>query len=75
MLNTPLLKAQMLIRGVTTKALADAQNWSMSTAYRKINGRVLFNAKEIQTVVALLSLDAETATNIFFSQELSFPTK
>lgn len=71
MTNTVLLKAQMLLAGISTKALADAQGWSMSTAYRKVNGRVLFNSKEIQTVVDLLHLDLETATKIFFASAMS----
>ena len=71
MINSPLLKAQMLLANVSTKALADAQGWSMSTAYRKINGRVFFNSKEIQTVVDLLGLDMETATRIFFASDFS----
>lgn len=75
MFNTPLFKAQMLIGGISTKALADAQGWSMSTTYRKINGRTLFNTKEIQIAMQLLRLDAETATKIFFTPDLSFTTK
>lgn len=71
MLNCPLLKAHMLLAHVSTKDLADAQGWSMSTTYRKINGRVLFNSKEIQIAVDLLGLSMEIATEIFFAPDLS----
>ena len=30
----------MTLKGVTTKDLADAQGWSMSTAYRKITAKL-----------------------------------
>ncbi len=67
MLNSSLLKAHMLMAGVSTKAFADAQGWSMSTLYRKINGKILFNSKEMQIAVDLLGLNMETATQIFFA--------
>lgn len=65
LINTNLLKAQMTLRGVTVKAFADAQGWSMATAYRKINGRVAFTAPEIQLSVELLSLSSTVASQIF----------
>ena len=37
----------MTLKGVTTKDLADAQGWSMSTAYRKITGKVAFTVPEV----------------------------
>lgn len=71
MINRNLLKSQMTLRGVTGKALADAQGWSSTTAYRKINGKVAFTAPEIQVCVELLSLDSETASEIFFAGKMS----
>lgn len=71
MLNIRLLKSQMLLAGVSTKDLADAQGWSMSTAYRKLNGHVLFNTKEIQIVVDTLHLNPIVASDIFFAKDLS----
>ena len=65
MINRNLLKSQMTLRGITGKALADAQGWSSTTAYRKINGKVAFTAPEIQVCVELLSLDSEIASQIF----------
>lgn len=69
MTNRNLLKSQMTLRGITGKALADAQGWSSTTAYRKINGKVAFTAPEIQVCVELLSLDSEIASQIFFCRQ------
>ena len=71
MINTRLLQSQMTLKGVSTKDLADAQGWSMSTAYRKINGKVAFTIIEVQKCVDFLGLSAETASAIFFATELS----
>ena len=71
MINRNLLKSQMTLRGITGKALADAQGWSSTTAYRKINGKVAFTAPEIQVCVELLSLDSEIARQIFFAGKMS----
>ncbi len=71
MINRNLLKSQMTLQGVNGKALADAQGWSSTTAYRKINGKVAFTAPEIQVCVELLSLDSETASKIFFAGKMS----
>lgn len=71
MINRNLLKSQMTLRGITGKALADAQGWSSTTAYRKINGKVAFTAPEIQVCVELLSLDSDTASKIFFAGKMS----
>ena len=66
-----LLRSQMVLRGVTCKDLADAQGWSMTTVYRKINGSVAFTVPEIQTCVKRLALDTETANAIFFNSDVS----
>ena len=71
MINRNLLKSQMALRGVTAKALADAQSWSSTTTYRKINGKAAFTAPEIQVCVELLTLDSETAGKIFFADKMS----
>ena len=71
MINRNLLKSQMTLRRITGKALADAQGWSSTTAYRKINGKVAFTAPEIQVCVELLSLDSEIASQIFFAGKMS----
>lgn len=65
MIDTRLLLSQMTLKGVSTKDLADAQGWSMSTAYRKINGKVAWSIPELQTVKDLLDLDTATRDAIF----------
>lgn len=71
MINRNLLKSQMALCGVNGKAFAEAQGWSITTAYRKINGKVAFTAPEIQVCVELLTLDSETADRIFFARDMS----
>ena len=71
LINRNLLKAQMTLCGISTKAIADAQNWSMSTAYRKTTGKVAFTAPEIQVCVELLTLDSDIANKIFFARQLA----
>lgn len=70
MIDTRLLLSQMTLKGVSTKDLADAQGWSMSTAYRKINGKVAWSIPELQTVKDLLDLDTATRDAIFFAADL-----
>lgn len=65
MLDTRLLRSQMTLKGISTKDLADAQGWSMSTAYRKINGEVAWLIPELQIVKNLLGLDLATRDAIF----------
>lgn len=71
MVNTQMLKGYMVLRGINTKGLADAQGWSISTAYRKITGKVDFTVPEVQLCKELLNLDAPTANAIFFAPVLS----
>ena len=70
-INKNLLKSQMTLRGVSVKDLANAQRWSLATASRKINGRTVFKAPEIQVCVELLNLNPATASAIFFTEQLS----
>ena len=65
-INSKLLKSQMVLRGVNTKDFANAQRWSATTASRKINGKAAFTAPEIQVCVELLNLDPQAAREIFF---------
>lgn len=71
MIDTRLLRSQMTLKGISTKDLADAQDWSMSTAYRKINGEVAWLIPELQIVKDLLGLDLATRDAIFFASDLS----
>lgn len=65
-LNRNLLKSQMVLKNIRCKDLADAESWSPTTTYRKVNGKVAWTVPEVQVCVELLSLDSETASKIFF---------
>lgn len=75
MINSKLLKSQMILKGISGKAFAEAQGWSPTTAYRKINGRVAFTAPEIQVCIKFLALDSGIASEIFFASNLSCKDK
>ena len=62
----------MKLKNVSTKDLADAQSWSMTTAYRKINGKTEFTQSEIETTIRRLSLEIAIANEIFFAPNLAF---
>lgn len=70
-LNKNMLKAQMTLQSVSSKDLADAEGWSLTTAYRKVNGKVAWTVPEVQICVELLSLDSVVASNIFFAGKMS----
>lgn len=70
-LNLKLLKSQMLLKGISCKDLADAEGWSFTTTYRKVNGKVAWTVPEVQVCVEQLSLDSETASKIFFAGKMS----
>lgn len=71
MIETRILQSRMTLKGINTKDLADAQGWSMSTAYRKINGKVAWSVPELKTVREFLGLDDDLMNAIFFASELS----
>ena len=71
MVNATLLKSQMILRGVSRRELAKTLNKSVTTANRKINGKIAFTAPEIQACVELLGLDTDMANSIFFAGKVS----
>lgn len=71
MIDKRLLQAHMVLKGVTTKGLADAQGWSLRKAYRKISGETAFTVPEVQICKELLGLDPPTTNAIFFAADLS----
>ena len=64
-----LLKAQMTLQSISCKNLADAEGWSLTTAYRKVNGKTAWTVPEVQVCVELLSLDSVVASNIFLPEK------
>lgn len=71
MINTRLLQAYMVLKGVTAKTFADAQGWSIRKTYRKINGDTAFTVPEVQVCKDLLELDPPATNAIFFAADLS----
>ena len=71
MLNTRLLQAHMILKGITTRDFADAQSWNIRKAYRKINGESAFTVPEVQVCKDLLDLAPPTMNEIFFAKDLS----
>lgn len=71
MINTRVLQSQMTLKGVSTKDLADAQGWSMSTTYRKVNGKSAWSVLELQKVKDFLALSVDLMNTIFFAGDLS----
>lgn len=70
-INKSLLKAQMALQNVSCKDLAQADGWSLTTVYRKVNGQTAWTVPEVQICVELLFLDSAVAGKIFFVAELS----
>ena len=68
MFDVKRFKAAMILADVTTKELASRENWSMNTAYRKVNGRSQWTVAEIVVCKELLNMSADAAEAIFFGQ-------
>lgn len=60
--------AQMTLRGVTKKALADKLGINEITLYRKINNDGYFTRKEINDIIKYLHI--ENPAEIFFADKL-----
>lgn len=71
LINSNLLKSQMVLRGVTPQKLASALSWSLSTARRKINGKSDFTALEIYKCAEFLELTTEISNEIFFTKKVT----
>ena len=61
--------AQMTLRGVSKKKLADKLVINEITLYRKINNDGYFTRKEINTMIDVLAI--ENPAEIFFADELA----
>ena len=62
-------KAQMVLKGVTGRAIAEALNINESTFYRKVNADGDFTRREINFLIEYL--DIERPEEIFFAKELA----
>ncbi len=63
------LQAQMVLKGMTGKELAVKLGISETTLYRKMANDGDFSRKEIDDIMAILSIDDPVA--IFFASELA----
>lgn len=61
--------AQMTLRGVSKKKLADELGINEITLYRKINNDGYFTRKEINTMIDFLGI--ENPAEIFFAEKLA----
>ena len=61
--------AQMTLRGVSKKELAEKLGINGITLYRKINNDGFFTRKEINTMIEVLAI--ENPAEIFFAEELA----
>lgn len=62
-------KAQLIIKGVTNRMLAERLNINESTLYRKINADGDFSREEINIMIDFLEI--ENPMDIFFAKELA----
>lgn len=63
------LKAQMVLRGMTTKELAAQLNIDESTFYRKLKNNGQFTREELAIMIKVLNI--ENPSEIFFINELA----
>lgn len=62
-------KAQLIVKGVTNKMLAERLNINESTLYRKINADGDFSREEINIMIEYLEID--NPSEIFFAKKLA----
>lgn len=67
MLNTPKLKAKIILEELTMAAVAEYLNVNVATLYRKISGESDFTRSEIQKLRKLLKLSMCETVEIFFA--------
>lgn len=69
MFNANLLKAELLIKGISTDELAKTLEINKSTLSKRINGKSEWTLSELQKVGEILGV--EKMNHIFFGQEVS----
>ena len=67
--NVNKLRGKMTERGVSVAALAEQLSLSSSSFYRRLSSPDDLTIAEVQTIKRVLDLNAQEATEIFFSQE------
>lgn len=72
MVNVDKLRGKMVERRMPVPILAKKMGIDTSTFYRKLGtGGETFSIKEVDAMVRELNLDRNTATDIFFTQEVA----
>ena len=69
MFNQNKLKAQMVLKEMSAKNLADAMGINEITFYRKMRDNGRFTREEIATMIKVLEI--EDPADIFFAEELA----
>ena len=63
------LRAQLALKGITVKALAEKLDMNESTFYRKVKDDGAFSRKEINMMIDILEIDDPML--IFFADQLA----
>lgn len=69
MFDVKRLKAQLVLKGMTAKELAERLGMDESTFYRKMNADGAFSRQQINAMIEIL--DIENPMDIFFAAELA----
>lgn len=69
MFDVKRFKAQLVLKGITNKMLAEKLGINESTLYRKINADGDFSREEINIMIDFLAIDHPA--DIFFATELA----
>lgn len=67
-INKRLLKAKLILAGITCTDYARHMGWTKTTLYNRMNGKTEYVASDIGRTVALLQLTPQEAQDIFFQQ-------
>lgn len=69
--NTNLLKAEMVKRGINGQNLSSQIGISESAFYRKLNGTSEFTINEMKDIARVLNMDHEAIIEVFFADQVS----
>lgn len=67
MINTKVMRSAMILGGDTQESLAKYLGLTRQTVNKKVNGKVPFNADEIEGIVRRYSLTNDALLAIFFA--------
>lgn len=70
-MNSNLLKAEMVKKGINGQKLSEKIGISESAFYRKMNGSSEFTRGEMKGIIRELEMDHKTILSVFFEDEVS----